>query len=140
MNLGVGLDVVDLTLFAEQLSDPASAFVEKTFSAAEIAYAESVEGSLRVTRFGVRYAAREAFLKAWSSLRAGLEPAVTTFPYHLVEVQRDAFGRPTLRLSGTVERRFEDDGGGQILVSLSHDGGVASAVVIIQRVAPPPAA
>ena len=33
--IGVGIDVVDLISFARQLDDPASAFVDATFTAAE---------------------------------------------------------------------------------------------------------
>jgi phosphopantetheinyl transferase (holo-ACP synthase) len=69
-----------------------------------------------------------------------MEPAISTFPYHLVEVRRDEYGRPSIKLSGLVEKRFEDDGGGNVLVSLSHDGPVATAIVFIHRTDGPTAA
>lgn len=136
MQTGVGIDIVALAEFEQQLSDPASAFIDKTFSPDEITYANQVRGRQRVSRLAARYAAREAFLKAWSSLRAGREPAITTFPYHLVEVTRDAHGRPEIVLAGLVRERFERDGGGDIQLSLSHDGPVAAAIVMIVRANP----
>src|SRR5690625_6828774 len=82
MQTGIGIDVVDLSGFERQLRDPASFFVTRTFSEAEIRYANAAHDALRTARLGVRYAAREAFLKAWSSLRNERPPALRTFPYH----------------------------------------------------------
>lgn len=133
MQIGTGIDVVDLAGFHRQLNDPASAFVRKTFSQAEIRYANAAPEALRVARFGVRYAAREAFLKAWSALRLHKPPALRTFPYHELTVTHDAYGRPTLCLTGTLAQHFAADGGGALQVTLSHDGSVAIAQVTILR-------
>lgn len=133
MQIATGVDLVDLTGFRRQLSDPASAFVHKTFSTTEIQYANAVPEPLRTARLGVRYAAREAFLKAWSALRTDRCPVLRTFPYHQATITHDPYGRPKLQLRGALAQSFEADGGGTIQVSLSHDGPMAIAYVTILR-------
>lgn len=133
MQTGIGIDVVDLPGFERQLRDPASFFVTRTFSEAEIRYANAAHDALRTARLGVRYAAREAFLKAWSSLRNERPPALRTFPYHHATVTHDAYGRPQLQLHNALAHAFAEDGGGHITLSLSHDGLTAIASVIITR-------
>ena len=47
-------------------------------------------------------------------------------------VVQDANGRPSLRVSGTVEARADDLGVSSFHLSLSHDAGIASAVVVAE--------
>ena len=48
-------------------------------------------------------------------------------------VVKDDAGRPSLEVTGSVARRAEDLGVGSFHLSLSHDAGIASAVVIAER-------
>lgn len=135
--LSVGLDVVDVTGFAEQLADPASGFVAATFTAGEQADAEFGAGD-RTRRLAGRFAAKEAFVKAWSSARYGRPPALTKIDLRAVEVRLDGHGRPALALHGEVAEELaafamQAELRGEIVthVSISHDGGVAAAVVIL---------
>jgi len=131
--IGVGIDVVDLISFARQLDDPASAFVDATFTAAE----RQDAGDRRVERLGARFAAKEAALKAWSASRFGRPPALDRIDLRELEVVCDAYGRPDLRTHGEVRRAVggtvadEHDGVPRWLVSLSHDGPVATAQVLL---------
>jgi holo-[acyl-carrier protein] synthase len=130
--LGVGLDVVDVAGFAEQLADPASAFVERTFRPAE--QRRSREHPDRARHLAGRFAAKEAFLKAWSSSRRGQPPALTPADLDLrdIEVVDDGFGRPSIRLHGAV-RRAVDPAMTGFHLSISHDGPVAAAVVVLEE-------
>ena len=52
------------------------------------------------------------------------------------EVHRDADGRPHLEVRGTVQARVDDLGVTALHLSLSHDAGIASAVVVAEGPGP----
>jgi holo-[acyl-carrier protein] synthase len=140
--LAVGLDIVTTTTFAEQLADPASGFVDATFTAGEQRAARGAD-ALRVQRLAARFAAKEAFVKAWSGARAGRPPAHDTVDLLEIEVVDDGHGRPALALHGAVAAALEQladelgvEGPLRPHLSLSHDPPTAAAVVILS-VSPP---
>ncbi|MBJ7329833.1 MAG: holo-ACP synthase [Solirubrobacteraceae bacterium] len=135
--LGLGLDVVDVERFAEQLADPASGFVDGTFTAGEQADASFGSGD-RTLRLAGRFAAKEAFIKAWSAARFGRPPALPSVDLRSIELRSDGHGRPAIALHGEVAEEISSlaiqlELRGEIVthVSLSHDGGVAAAVVVL---------
>lgn len=134
--LAVGLDLVHLPTFAEQLADPASGFAEATFTPAELALTSSADPR-RTASLGARFAAKEALVKAWSSARRGRPPALASVDLREVEVEVDGWGRPALRLHGAVAAAVAELAGpGAELswsLSLSHDGPTAAAVVVLER-------
>jgi holo-[acyl-carrier protein] synthase len=71
-----------------------------------------------------RFAAKEALAKALGA-PVGLQ-------WHDAEVHRGADGRPHLVMRGTVAARAERLGAVHTHVSLSHDAGIASAVVVLE--------
>ena len=135
--LAVGLDLVTTTTFAEQLADPASAFVDATFTAREQRDARAAD-AIRVQRLAARFAAKEAFVKAWSGARAGRAPILANVDLREIEVVDDGHGRPALRLHGEVASALEqlaaEVGAStplRIHLSLSHDPPTAAAVVVL---------
>jgi holo-[acyl-carrier protein] synthase len=117
--LTVGVDLVDVPSFASQLEDVASGFVDATFTAREQRVREP-------RRLAARFAAKEAFLKAWSGSRYGQPPLLGSVDFREIEVVDDGYGRPGLALHGAVAAavgRFDAS------LSLSHDGNAAIAVV-----------
>lgn len=131
MILGVGLDVVDVAGFAEQLGDEASGFVEATFRPAELRTV-SPDPERRAWHLAGLFAAKEAFVKAWSASRRGRPPLLATVDLREIEVVDDGFGRPGLRLHGEVRQALAEPGPPTMHVSISHDGGVAAATVILE--------
>lgn len=134
--LGVGLDVVDIAGFAPKLEE-ASDFVDATFTAGERADAEFGSGD-RTLRLAGRFAAKQAFLKAWSSARYGRPPALPSVDLRAIEVRLDGQGRPSIALHGEVAEEVASlaialELRGEIVthISISHDGGVAAAVVML---------
>lgn len=83
--------------------------------------------------FAVRWAAKEAFIKAWSAFIAPAPPplAPEEVCWSEIEVRNDAHGRPSLHLRGDIARLALSDVSWDI--SLSHDGDYAVAVVVAQR-------
>ncbi len=71
-----------------------------------------------------RFAAKEALVKALHA-PAGLA-------WHDAEVESEASGRPVFTLRGTVLARANDMGVVTVHLSLSHDAGIASAVVVLE--------
>jgi len=132
--LGTGIDVVDVAAFRAQLADPASGFADATFTAAERRDAERPAGD-PAERLAARFAAKEALVKAWAGARVGRPPAVAAVDAREIEVRLDPWGRPSLHLHGAVRDALRELGGDDrppvAHVSLSHDGGVATAVVVL---------
>lgn len=136
--LGVGLDLVDIGSFADQLAVPGSSIAGATFTSAELAEAESVQRErpddehAAARRLAGRFAAKEAFLKAWSSARIGRAPALADLRWQDLEVLNDPWGRPFLRPTGETAAAVIDSVGAiELHVSITHDGPVAAAVVVI---------
>ena len=129
--VGIGVDVVAVDSFSEQLAIAGTQMesqftpAERTLRAAERQPAEHL---------AARWAAKEAFIKAWSAAGAGNQPVLGAIDHREIEVVRDPWGRPVLRLHGSVESAFRATiGDCQTHLSLSHDGGVAVAMVVIDR-------
>ncbi|MFG2675762.1 MULTISPECIES: holo-ACP synthase [unclassified Streptomyces] len=121
MIIGVGIDVAEIERFDEAL--------ERTPRMAQRLFLESElmlpDGERRgVASLAARFAAKEALAKALGA-PAGLL-------WTDAEVYVEASGQPRLRVSGTVAARAAELGVRQWHVSLSHDAGVASAVVIAE--------
>lgn len=126
---GLGVDVVDVDGFRRQLADPASVFATAVFTPGErLAAARRASGD-PARHLAARYAAKEAFVKAWSGGRFGLPPLVASVDLRAVEVVSDAWDRPALRLDDALAAVV---GPCRLHVSLSHDGAVATATVIIE--------
>jgi holo-[acyl-carrier protein] synthase len=124
--LGVGVDLVCISKFADQMALPGTQF-ERAFTPSERRDARS-RTSDPAQHLAARWAAKEALIKAWSSSMHGEPPVMGEQIHHLIEVVLDAWGRPRLRLHGDVARALA---GTTTHVSLSHDGDYATAYVTL---------
>ncbi|MBA2444500.1 MAG: holo-ACP synthase [Nocardioidaceae bacterium] len=116
MIVGVGIDVVDVARFGETLART-PAMRERLFTPAE--------RELPIASMAARFAAKEALAKALGA-PAGMH-------WLDAEVHTDETGRPTLALTGSVAARAAELGVRHTHVSLSHDAGIASAVVVLEH-------
>ena len=115
MIVGVGIDVVDIARFQDRIGrNPRLG--ERLFTTEEL--------GLRPESMAARFAAKEALAKALGA-PVGLRWTDAT-------VVRDPGGRPRLEVSGTVAARAQELGVARFHQSLSHDAGIASAVVIAE--------
>lgn len=144
MIIGIGVDVVDIPSFAEQMDLPGSKFAA-SFSGAErreCARLAKTSGNL-AQHLAARWAAKEAFYKAWTLADAGDEIPGAQMDWAQIEVVKDRWGRPYIRLheplasivSNALAAKFGGDGAGGAghavwQLSLSHDGPVAEAFVV----------
>jgi len=111
----VGIDVVDVARFAEIL-ERTPALAERLFTVAE--------RSRPMASQAARFAAKEALAKALG--------APTGLHWHDAEVVSGEDGRPWFVVAGTVAKRCDLLGVEQIHLSLSHDAGLASAMVVLE--------
>ena len=115
MIIGVGIDVVDVERFGRTLQRT-PALRQRLFTVAE--------QRLAPASLAARFAAKEAVAKALGA-PVGLR-------WTDVEVHNATGGRPHLEVRGTVAERAAQLGVVRWHVSLSHDAGIASAVVIAE--------
>ncbi|MDV3220326.1 holo-ACP synthase [Intrasporangium sp.] len=115
MIIGVGIDVVDVARFEETLERTPS-LLERLFTPEE-----RVVG---IASLAARFAAKEALAKALGA------PVGLHWTDARVVTSED--GRPHLEIGGSVQSRANDLGVDRFHVSLSHDAGIASAVVIAE--------
>jgi len=113
--IGVGIDVVDLDRFEESLTRTPH-LAERLFTPAE--------RSRPMASLAARFAAKEALAKALG--------APGDLHWHDAEVISESSGRPVFELRGTVLARANDLGAASVHLSLSHDAGIASAVVVLE--------
>jgi holo-[acyl-carrier protein] synthase len=115
MIVGVGIDVVDIGRFAASLARTPR-LGSRLFTPAEAA--------LPVQSLAARFAAKEALAKALGA-PSGLD-------WQHAEVVKESSGRPSFELTGTVLARADDLAVASVHLSLSHDAGMASAVVVLE--------
>jgi len=122
--VGLGIDVVEVARLAEALKRQGDRFVERVFTEGERAACESRAD--RVLALAARFAAKEACLKA---LGTGWAEGLG---FRDVEVVREGNQPPRLVLHGEAMRRAEALGVVRSYVSLTHQPGLAAAVVILE--------
>ena len=115
MIVGVGIDVVEIARFKQAL--------DRTQGLADRLFCEKERG-LPVHSLAARFAAKEALAKALGAPR-GLS-------WTDAEVVTGPDGRPELKVSGTVADAAARRGVSRWHLSLSHDGDLATAVVIAE--------
>jgi holo-[acyl-carrier protein] synthase len=120
--VGVGIDVVPVERFQDALRRT-DGLARRLFTPAELVTASGQPRSAE--SLAARFAAKEALAKALGAPGGML--------WTDAEVGTDANGRPYLSVTGTVAARAAELGVQHWHVSLSHDGGIASATVIAER-------
>jgi holo-[acyl-carrier protein] synthase len=113
--IGLGIDVVDVERFGQTL--------KRTPSLVDRLFAEH-ERTLPLNSLAARFAAKEALAKALGA-PVGLHWTDAT-------VHRTEDGQPVFDITGTVQARAEALGVRSLHLSLSHDAGIASAVVVVE--------
>jgi len=126
--MGIGIDVVSIPDFAEQVDRPGTVFAE-TFTPGERRDAAD-KSSSAARHLAARWAAKEAVIKAWSGSRFSKRPVLPEDIHRDIEVVTDMWGRPKVRLSGEIARHLENT---TIHVSLTHEADTAAAVAIIEE-------
>lgn len=126
MILGVGMDIVEVQRIETLLRRFGSRFVTRVFNEEEIAYCEKQSRPAR--HYAVRFAAKEAFVKAVGERRA----AYPGMRWSDIGVHRMPNGQPVLTFKGTIKEVVGQIGMRQAHLSLTHSTEYAAAVVILE--------
>ena len=125
MIYGVGIDIVDVTRIERALERWGDRVLRRIFTNSEMAYCRGK--AKPAARFALRFAAKEAFLKALGlGLREGLS-------FRHKEVVNTLGGQPSLHLYGRARELCEEKGVKKSFLSLSDDGINAIAIVVLER-------
>lgn len=119
--IGVGIDVAEIDRFAASL-ERTPGLARRLFVAEELLLPSGERRGM--ASLAARFAAKEALAKALGA-PAGLL-------WTDAEVYVEDSGRPRLKVRGTVAARAAALGVREWHLSLSHDAGVASAVVVAE--------
>lgn len=127
----IGVDIVHVPGFREQLEQPGSRF-EDVFTALELRVAARKPD--RVLHLAGRWAAKEAFIKAWSQAIYGRPPVINPdlVDFRDIEIHPDRWGRVGVEKKGTVAQAVADSiGDVATSLSISHDGDYAIATCLV---------
>lgn len=124
--LGHGVDIVDISRFRESMERQGEDFLNRVFSEGEREYCSAHRDFAQ--HFAARFAAKEAFGKA---MGVGILAKGTGLKE--MEVFRKDGGVPQLILQGEAKKFFEESGGKEIFLSLSHDRNFALASIIVTK-------
>ena len=116
MIVGVGIDVVDVARFLATI-ERVPALRERLFTPAE--------RNLPPASLAARFAAKEAIAKSLGA-PAGMSWQDAT-------IRRTAGAQPVVEVIGSVAAKAAEQGVTRFHLSISHDAGIASAVVIAER-------
>ncbi|MDN5603840.1 holo-ACP synthase [Kocuria koreensis] len=116
MIMGTGVDVVDIDRFAE--------IIQRTPRLRDRLFTRE-EHDLPARSLAGRFAVREAVAKALHA-----PPGMI---WRHCWVRKDRYGAPRLVVTGTIRETAEHLGINRWHVSITHDGGVAMASVIAER-------
>ena len=126
----IGTDLVHVSGLREQLARP-GAWADSAFTVRERRRARRAPDEAE--HLAGRWAAKEAFIKAWAQSRYGAPPLLPrdSFPMSAIEVVADAYGRVAIELHEPVAGAAA--GLGEVSLSISHDGDYAIAQCLVAR-------
>jgi holo-[acyl-carrier protein] synthase len=125
MVIGTGIDVVEIERVARSIERYGSRFLERVYTAAEIAYCQRKRRNAAES-FAARFAAKEAGAKA---LGTGIGFGVT---WRELEVAREPAGRPLLLLHGRAAEIAAFLGVRRSSLSITHTRTQSMALVILE--------
>jgi len=113
--VGIGVDVVDVDRFARSVQRTPG-LVSRVLSDGEQARSAASTAA--------RFAAKEALAKALG--------APTGLRWHDAVVRNQTSGQPVLEVTGTVAEACRLRGATRIHLTLTHDAGIAVAMVVLE--------
>ena len=120
---GIGIDLCEIARM-ERLLQENDRFLQRYFAPEEQAYIQG-RGKTAAQSMAAMFAAKEALLKA---LGIGIDGSL---PLADICVHHAQNGQPCYRLSATAQAMLEAAGASRALLSITHEGGMAAAVAVI---------
>ncbi|MBA7699142.1 Holo-[acyl-carrier-protein] synthase [subsurface metagenome] len=125
--LAHGIDLVDCPRIEAMIERHGERFVQRIFTAAEQAYAESNKN--KIEKLAGRFAAKEAILKLMGTGWRG------KIAWTDIEIINNSSGQPEVTLDGEVEKIADKLGIKHISISITHTANfaIASAVALTKK-------
>lgn len=123
---GVGVDTASVERIKLAINRSGERFLNMVYSQDEQAYCESAEK--KYERYSACWAAKEAAVKA---LGTGFRHSIS---FKDIELQSGNEGRPNLKLTGRFYELMQEREVNYSLVSISHEGESAVALVMLCRI------
>ena len=121
---GIGIDLCEIARM-ERLLAKSDLFLQRYFAPEEQAYIQS-RGKTAAQSMAAMFAAKEALLKA---LGIGIDGSI---PLTDICIHHAQSGQPCYRLSVAAQTVLEATGASRALLSITHEGGMAAAVALIE--------
>lgn len=119
------MDIVSIERIEKAIKRWGARFKNRIFTENEISYCESKRTPF--PHFAARFSAKEAFYKALGVYqRSGMR-------WREIEVVRGENGRPSISVFGKMKESLILSKGRDIFLTMTHDNGIASSVVIIEE-------
>lgn len=125
MIYGIGTDIIEIKRVKKAIAK-SPRFVEKLFTEKELEYYRQKE--MKAQHIAGGFSAKEAVLKA---LGTGLRG----FRWKDIEILRGSAGKPVVRFGGNVKQFMENNGIGEIHVTISHSREFATATAVAEVLA-----
>lgn len=123
MVIGTGIDIVNIERIEKMMARWGDFFLGRVFTEREIVWCQ--QRSRPSECFAIRFAAKEAFLKAIGrGLRNGIQ-------WVDIEVENDPLGKPLLSFHRKAKETLEAQQINKALLTLSHERSYAVAHVIL---------
>jgi holo-[acyl-carrier protein] synthase len=122
MITGIGVDVVHIPRMNKWAANPA--LMERYFDTRELVYIQE-QGKNKINSLAAHFAAKEAFGKALGTGLAELR-------LKDIIVLRSKNDKPLLYVERSARKAMERAGANKVHISLSHDGDMAIAFVVLE--------
>jgi holo-[acyl-carrier protein] synthase len=119
----VGVDLVEIAEVARSVKRFGERYLHFVFTAHELACCQSPSREATAASLAARFAAKEATIKV-------LQPMDARPGWRSIEVVRLPTGACKIRLSGAAARLAVERRIGPLALSMTHEAGLAAAVVI----------
>lgn len=123
MIVGIGTDIIENNRIKSAIEKKDHSFLERVFTEYEIAYYKG--NNMHIGSVAGGFAAKEAIMKA---LGTGLRG----FSFLDIEIFRDDFGKPHVRLYNNAEKIADDMSVKVIHLSISHCKDYATAFAVAE--------
>lgn len=118
--IGIGVDLVELDRF-RRVMERTPGIIDRCFTDGERAYAEKRRDPTE--RFAVRFAAKEAVMKA-------LGVGIGEVRMRDIEIERAESGRPSIVLHGTAAELALERGVVEWKLTMTHTASMAEAIAV----------
>ena len=123
---GVGVDIVNIKRMESAVGRWGRRFLERVFTGEEID--SCYRKAQPYASLAVRFAAKEAFIKAVGFLKDGK----TKITFRDIEIVNRASGAPEIKKAGRLAAALSDSGIENIHLSLSHEKEYGIAMILIE--------